>query len=1208
MADVMDTQAGYPESPLDQDEIPFPCKGCGEMLEEGKAFELDSDANLLLLGDGSLICNDCTYSCSSCGNKIEDLAILTGDQAFCGPCFKCRNCKRKIENLRYARTSQGIFCMDCHESLMARRRKRSARNAAQRQKIPSSSMHLDKSLPSLPPTAMPRDVASPDVDTPMSDPYSDVPSEPAPRSRPANHRMPSRNEASDSSPIPAGTPDNVLLPSSTYQSTPSSNYPSNRQSAVSNKSESNGPEFLIPVVYDPNDEHQSPSVNPNVVDDRSRDYFSQHRSGHSSKKDSTVYQNNVDDSQEASDHASPHIAYQEKGRPSISEDQKGSRQVSGSDNSTTAVSPSTSEDRIHQQTANTQSRQSEIEKDKFQLQDVPKKSTSGRDSKTESISTPRENTPSPETLSSGDAQSMASPPPRDASKVAPAIPQRGVDQDISSPRPSQEARARATDSTRSIPSPKISEMQYPPKRGDSLDNKFQHSIQRKEVGSTRSPTTAAHDVPEAAIPDTNSPSTANGGKRSSKSKDISGAFTPQPPRTDSAMGASKSTFASPRAAPVPPENRNRHNRHESISTLQSEPPRASDLGVTPGMLRYSTVGDLTMEEDMARILGNDDPQSQESFLRRVSNSVRHGRSFSDKGSRMSKEHKWPKSPTNGPSSYGHNVNSPTATSPEHNDEVAWYKNELKRERARAIERDQKISELETALSASTTIKQVNTELREKRSTMVVLDAQKEIVLKELEVLTEHIASEKKSNAPLDLAKMSNSVLREFAEAVQRLKESFAPQIEDLIQQRNDLVEELATLTRQKDKSFQEFETLSLKNAQLADLNNQLVSQIQGLYQANTTADSNGRTAPNGLGIYSHQKDKSTTSVEGRDLRTPAHDGSLATPSTLIQQEEAEPATVVPGPQVVSIRKGGQARKFNWKKGGQNVAKGVTKGLKGAFSSGEQKQQREGQLTEGQPYSSMSTPHDSGSNVGVATRSHAQDPRGFGFFGNQKNKAAAAAQMKPQASNGSSPALPDNPAALFGTDLEQRLQYEKCVIPGIVTRCIEEVELRGMDMEGIYRKSGGSSQVQQIREGFEANPSDYDISDPDLDIHAVTSALKQYLRKLPMPLITFDVYDKLLECNGITPVSARITTMQCGLQGLPRVHRDLLEFLVFHLKRVVEREKENLMTSMNVAVVFAPTIMRPESLAREMTDVQKKNEAMQFLVDHCQEIFMGMMEE
>ena len=57
--------------------------------------------------------------------------------------------------------------------------------------------------------------------------------------------------------------------------------------------------------------------------------------------------------------------------------------------------------------------------------------------------------------------------------------------------------------------------------------------------------------------------------------------------------------------------------------------------------------------------------------------------------------------------------------------------------------------------------------------------------------------------------------------------------------------------------------------------------------------------------------------------------------------------------------------------------------------------------------------------------------------------------------------------------------------------------------------------------------------------------------------------------------------------------------------LVERHEDNLMTSQNVAVVFAPTIMRPESLAREMTDVQKKNDVLKFLVENCQEVFMGM---
>jgi hypothetical protein len=37
---AMDSPGTYPESLLDQDDVVYPCKGCGEILEEGKAFEL----------------------------------------------------------------------------------------------------------------------------------------------------------------------------------------------------------------------------------------------------------------------------------------------------------------------------------------------------------------------------------------------------------------------------------------------------------------------------------------------------------------------------------------------------------------------------------------------------------------------------------------------------------------------------------------------------------------------------------------------------------------------------------------------------------------------------------------------------------------------------------------------------------------------------------------------------------------------------------------------------------------------------------------------------------------------------------------------------------------------------------------------------------------------------------------------------------------
>lgn len=177
----------------------FRCNTCGTLL--------DSDANLLLLGDGSLICNNCTYSCSACGNKIEDLAILTGDQAFCASCFRCRSCKKKIENLRYARTSQGIFCMECHEGLMARRRKKSGKSSSSRHKQSSNSntMLLDKSLPSLPPSAVLTSTFSPDHETPPSDTYSDTPTELPAQSlkKPGHHRTDVLSTKRERSPAPS---------------------------------------------------------------------------------------------------------------------------------------------------------------------------------------------------------------------------------------------------------------------------------------------------------------------------------------------------------------------------------------------------------------------------------------------------------------------------------------------------------------------------------------------------------------------------------------------------------------------------------------------------------------------------------------------------------------------------------------------------------------------------------------------------------------------------------------------------------------------------------------------------------------------------------------------------------------------------------------------------------------------------------------------
>ena len=150
-------------------------------------------------------------------------------------------------------------------------------------------------------------------------------------------------------------------------------------------------------------------------------------------------------------------------------------------------------------------------------------------------------------------------------------------------------------------------------------------------------------------------------------------------------------------------------------------------------------------------------------------------------------------------------------------------------------------------------------------------------------------------------------------------------------------------------------------------------------------------------------------------------------------------------------------------------------------------------------------------------------------------------------------------------------------------------------------SGGSGQVKIIQQGFEKD-SNFDISDPDLDIHAVTSTLKQYFRKLPNPLITYDVYDGLLEAGRVQDKEKQAVALRLVVAELPEHHRDCLEFLIQHLAHVMAQEADNLMTPLNLAVVFAPTIMRPQSIEREMSDMQAQRIAVQALLENHSTVF------
>ena len=158
----------------------------------------------------------------------------------------------------------------------------------------------------------------------------------------------------------------------------------------------------------------------------------------------------------------------------------------------------------------------------------------------------------------------------------------------------------------------------------------------------------------------------------------------------------------------------------------------------------------------------------------------------------------------------------------------------------------------------------------------------------------------------------------------------------------------------------------------------------------------------------------------------------------------------------------------------------------------------------------------------------------------------------------------------------------------------------MKSEGIYRKSGSKTQTDSVKDAFQAGDQSL-YSDPDFDINAVASALKQYFRNLPTPLITPNIYDKLLDAMALGR-DERMVAVLSAIRELPLRHKDTLECLMFHLARVVKLQDENKMSSLNCGVVFAPTIMISEDAQRDFANTKTKNDLIAFIIENCSEIF------
>ncbi|XP_078488498.1 rho GTPase-activating protein 45 isoform X2 [Ciona intestinalis] len=206
------------------------------------------------------------------------------------------------------------------------------------------------------------------------------------------------------------------------------------------------------------------------------------------------------------------------------------------------------------------------------------------------------------------------------------------------------------------------------------------------------------------------------------------------------------------------------------------------------------------------------------------------------------------------------------------------------------------------------------------------------------------------------------------------------------------------------------------------------------------------------------------------------------------------------------------------------------------------------------------------------------------------------------------------SSLFGVEFAVATQDVPDGIPYLVKRCIAEIDNRALNAKGIYRVNGVKNRVEKLCTQFDASADRVDLSQQSP--HDVSGVLKYFLRQLPEPLMQFNLYLTFLdiakdyqqvitstneamaqakEANLPMPdpptralLDSFVLRLKETVETLPLANRNTLQYIISHLTRIASQSHDNKMTANNLAIVFGPTLLRPQ-----LTD---GNESLKTLID------------
>uniref|UniRef100_A0A4W5Q5N7 Rho GTPase activating protein 6 n=1 Tax=Hucho hucho TaxID=62062 RepID=A0A4W5Q5N7_9TELE len=172
------------------------------------------------------------------------------------------------------------------------------------------------------------------------------------------------------------------------------------------------------------------------------------------------------------------------------------------------------------------------------------------------------------------------------------------------------------------------------------------------------------------------------------------------------------------------------------------------------------------------------------------------------------------------------------------------------------------------------------------------------------------------------------------------------------------------------------------------------------------------------------------------------------------------------------------------------------------------------------------------------------------------------------------------------------------VPRLVDSCCQHLEKYGLQTVGIFRVGSSKKRVRQLREEFDRG---VDIQlDEEHSVHDVAALLKEFLRDMPDPLLTKELYTAFINTMLLDCEEQRSAT-QLLVYLLPACNSDTLHRLLQFLSTVANHAHDsqdkdgqevtgNKMTSLNLATIFGPNLLHKQKSSDKEFSVQSSARA------------------